>query len=179
MNRQNYLISGPSGSGKSTVGKALSNRGYKAIETDSEPGLSSWVHNESKKKLGPEDLPSQPYTRDWLDQHKWVWDTTRFKEILSENSDDSMFFVGGAHNQMEFSDYFSVKFAMFVDNTTLIKRLQTREPERWKNGFTEIQNMLDWNERWQEWSSSRSFILINGAQPVNKIADQILSKLPL
>src|SRR5215471_18443927 len=94
-----YLIFGLSGSGKSTVQKELQRRGYHAIETDFEPGLSAWINKRTGKKA-PETTP--PFTQAWLDKHEWNWDKDRVESLLQDTSQDAIFFCGGANNMEQF-----------------------------------------------------------------------------
>ena len=97
-----YHLSGPSGSGKSHVGRELGNRGFRVIETDFEPGLSSWVNKATKEKVT--DLPPQPYPKEWVDAHSWLWDALRMGELIQEIDTEPVFFVGGAPNEKDFYD---------------------------------------------------------------------------
>jgi shikimate kinase len=168
-----YHITGPSGSGKSTVGRVLEKRGFRVIETDFEPGLTGWVHNKTKEKIT--ETPPQPFPEEWVAAHGWYWNATRLDEILAEIGDESVFFVGGGHNEKEFYHLFEKRFGLFVDSDTLVKRLQPREPERWLDGSVELKNLLDWNTRSKDFNKAHGAITIDSSQDPEVIADFILS----
>lgn len=170
-----YLISGPSGSGKTTVGTYLAKQGYTVIETDHEPGLSGYVHKQTGEKA-PERLP-YPLPQEWLDTYSWDWDKARMKELFDKHKDDIVFFCGGAHNEKNYFDWFDLRFALSVDNDTLKKRLQKREPHRWLDNSPELNNMLTWNTRFCEYSQQVGAILINSSQPIAQIATNILTEI--
>jgi shikimate kinase len=170
-----YHISGPSGSGKSYVGRELGNRGFRVIETDFEPGLASWVNKESGKKVI--ELPPQPYPKEWVETHGWLWDAMKFNELVDETDDKPVFFVGGAHNQKDFYELFNKRFGLYVDTPTLISRVQPREPERWADGSAELQGLIDWNERSKDYERSSGAILIDSSVPVELVADTILKHI--
>lgn len=169
-----YHISGPSGSGKSHAGRELQKRGLKVVETDFEPGLSAWVNKETGKKV---EAPSQPFPKEWVDTHAWLWDVLRFEELAREAGEEPVFLVGGAHNQKDFHHLFDKRFGLFVDTPTLIERLKAREPERWVDGSAELQGLIDWNERSKEYERSNGAILIDSSQPVETVADTIVKHI--
>jgi hypothetical protein len=131
-----YHITGPSGSGKSTVGQVLQKRGFRVIEADSEPGVSGWVHGETSEKIT--QTPPQPFPEDWVAAHRWLWDEAKIQELIAASGDKPIFFVGGAHNEKDTYHLFEKRFGLFIDDATLIKRLQAREPQRWANGSAEL-----------------------------------------
>jgi adenylate kinase family enzyme len=167
-----YHITGPPGSGKSTVGKVLEKRGYRVIETDFEPGISAWVHMETKQKAVT--APPQPFPADWVAAHRWLWDEATTKKILADIGDEPVFFVGGAHNEKDLYHLFDKRFGLNIDSDTMIKRLQAREPERWRDGSAELGKMLDWNTRSKEFNELHGAISVDGSQDPEVIADIIL-----
>lgn len=168
-----YHISGPSGSGKSHVGRELGRRGYQVIETDSEPGLSSWVNRSTGEKVT--DLPPQPYSKNWVDAHSWLWDALKLRELIEKIDAEPVFFAGGAHNETEFFDLFDQRFGLYADTPTLVQRLQPREPGRWVNGSAELRRLTEWNEQFRDYALSNGAILVDSSAPVEIVADNILS----
>lgn len=168
-----YLISGPSGAGKTTVGGYLASRGYSVIETDSEPGLSGYYHRISGVKATTK--PEYPHPQEWLDSYVWNWDATVMKRLFEENKNKTIFFCGGAHNEKDFFDWVDVRFALATDNQDIIKRLQEREPLRWLNDSPELNNMIDWNNRFKDYSKRVGAKLIDSSQIPEKVADDIIN----
>lgn len=170
-----YLITGPNGSGKSTIGRALAARGYLVIEMDREPGLSGWIDNLSGKKIT--EFPPHPFSQEWMTAHSWIWFRDRFDEILETNADKPIFFCGGAYNQTDFYDSFAERFTLYLDDTTTIKRLQEREPDRWQEGSAELEKTLTWNAKSKQISIEQGSIVIDGSQPIETSINQILGHL--
>ena len=167
-----YHITGPNGSGKSTVGRVLAARGFKVIESDFEPGFSSWVNIESGEK--EINLPSQPIPKKWLAAHAWRWDKKKLYEILATINDGPVFIVGGAYNEHEFYSLFEKRFGFFIDDKTLVKRLRLREPNRWLKDSAELNNSLDWNKRSAEFNLAHGAIPIDGSLDPEVNADIIV-----
>ena len=168
-----YSVTGPSGTGKSTVGRVLQQRGFRVIETDFEDGLSAWFDNDTGDKVT--DMPAQPYSKEWVDAHSWLWDKTRMNEFLDSVSDEPVFFCGGAFNEREFFSSFKMRFGLWVNEQSLIKRLQEREPERWQDGSVELQQQLDWNNRFKDYCQQTGAIVIDSSVRPEAVADSILS----
>jgi broad-specificity NMP kinase len=173
------LIAGVSGTGKTTVGKELSKRGYKVLETDHLTGLSSWVNINTGK-----NVPHKPpFSEEWLNQHHWIWNEKVLNLILSQNNKEGVFFVGDATNSMSFFKYFNHVFLLKVDRQTLKHRLQNREPEktidpeRWLASNPEIHRILDWNDKSVHEYSDQGAIVLDGNRSPAKIADEMINIL--
>jgi hypothetical protein len=170
-----YHISGPSGSGKSTVGRVLQQRGFRVIETDFQDGLSGWFDKDTGQKVT--EMPPQPYTERWIEAHSWLWDKGKMNELLSSVGDETVFFCGGAHNEKDFYGSFEKRFGLCVDGDTLVSRLQPREPERWVDGSTELNNQLEWNEIFKQFCIDTGAIVIDSSVSPDIVADTILSHI--
>jgi adenylate kinase family enzyme len=164
-----YLIIGPSGSGKTTVGDTLRRRGYKVIETDNT--LGAYYDRKTGKKN--KERPPIPITQQWLDQYAWNWDGELLNDILETNKDETIFFCGVAHNENSYFKKFDLRFALSVDDQTLIQRLQKREPERWVSGSPELNNQLAWNKKFREFSEQIGAVLIDSSRTAEEVADSI------
>jgi adenylate kinase family enzyme len=169
-----YLIYGLSGSGKSTIQKELTKRGYHAIETDFEPGLSSWINKRTGKRA-PEITP--PFTAAWLEKYEWNWDKGKVEELFQDKSHDTIFFCGGANNLEQFLHYFDKIFALAIGTDTMKRRLQTREPERWQEGSPELTRMLKWNKIFIPYNTRPGITLIHTDRPVEVVVDEILEHI--
>lgn len=168
-----YLISGPSGSGKTTVGNELRSRGFHVIETDHEPGLSSWVNNDTGKK--PTELPDQPYHKEWVDSHSWLWDGNVLKNLVHSAQEEHLFFCGGAFNEKDFYGLFDKRFGLYVDDDILMDRLLVREPERWVVGSAERAKKLAWNQKFRDYSREMGAILLDSSVPTTALADTVVA----
>jgi shikimate kinase len=165
-----YRIAGMSGTGKSAVGIDLRNRGYHVIDTDDEVGLSTWVHRETNQPVA--EPSEQPFPQAWLDEHIWVWNVAKLRELIADPTRDMIFFCGGAHNEEDCSHLFDHTFFLVLDDETLTARLQQREPQRWADGSPELQRVLEWNRT--PWDPGDDVLLIDAARPIDLVAEDIL-----
>lgn len=171
-----YLITGPNGSGKSTVFKELIRRGYYAIETDFESGISGWFDNKTQRRT--ESFPAHPFSKRWLDAHSWLWDAERITELITKNSAEHIFFAGGAYNQHDLYHLFDKHFTLFTDDETLTMRLQARgEGDRWLDASPELAKMLAWNKKSKQHALDSGGIVIDSGRPIKIITDEILEKI--
>jgi hypothetical protein len=173
-----YLISGPNGTGKSTVGRVLQSRGFRVIETDTEPGVSAWFDNASGQKVNREDMPEYPVPAKWLAAHSWLWDRAKMNELFASVGPEPTFFVGGAYNEHEFMEDFYKRFALHTTNENIKTRLQSEERgegNRWVDGSPSLLGALDWNSRFVHVSKANGAILIDSTPAPDSIADTILT----
>lgn len=170
-----YHISGPSGSGKSTVGRVLIQRGYRVIETDFEDRLSGWFDDATSQKVTK--MPPQPYSKEWVAAHGWLWDKDRMNELLKSVGDEPVFFCGGAHNEKNYYSSFAKRFGLIVSGKTLVSRLQPREPERWVDGSAELKLGLEWNKKFKDYCIATGAVVIDSSVSPDIVADTILKNL--
>jgi gluconate kinase len=168
-----YSITGPSGSGKSTVGRVLKQRGFRIIETDFEDGLSAWFTADSGERVTK--MPAQPYQKEWIDAHKWLWDVRRMNELLDSVGDEPVFFCGGAYNEKDFFNAFEMRFGLCTTEDKIIERLKQREPQRYQDGSFELQKQIIWNEHFREYCQKTGAIIIDSSHSSDEVADNILS----
>ncbi len=171
-----YLIFGPSGTGKSTVQKELANRGFRAIETDNEPGLSCWVDLETGTKLVHSEI-IKPFTAEWLQSHVWQWDEKLMQRLLDGVGDEPVFFCGGAKNMKKFMPQFALKFALVIDNDTMKHRLQLREPVRWQDDSPEIVRALRRNKEFVAENKQAGIVFIDSNRPIEAVTADILEHI--
>lgn len=169
-----YLISGPSGAGKSTVGKYLTELDYKVIETDHEPGLSSFYDKVTNKKI---ENYAFPLSKEQLDRYVWNWDREVLSQLLAKAEDQAVFFVGGANNEAKFFTKFRAIFALCAPNYVLKTRLQVREPHRWADGTAELNNTIEWNTKFRDYSIKNGSTIIDSSQLPEIVTNDILSEL--
>jgi hypothetical protein len=99
------------------------------------------------------------------------------KELLSSVGIDPVFFCGGAFNERDFYSSFEKRFGLYVDNDTMVVRLQSREPERWVEGSAELERQLEWNEKFRDFCISSGAIAINSSTSPDTVADAILQNI--
>jgi len=168
-----YRIAGMSGSGKSAVGLDLRNRGYHVIDTDDEAGLSRWVHRGTNQPVA--EPSHQPFPQAWLEEHIWVWNVDKLRELIADPTHDLIFFCGGSHNEEDCDHLFDRTFYLIIDGDAMKARLQQREPRRWADDSAELKRVLEWNREY--WQPEDEFLVIDATRPVDIVTDEILRRV--
>jgi SAM-dependent methyltransferase len=168
-----YLVSGPAGSGKSLISQLLANRGYYTVDADADHCLSGYYDRHSGKKVTRETI--NPAT--WHEQHLWMWDKARMRQLFEENRHRVAFFCGTAHNESEFYSWFDSRLALFSDNQTLTKRLQKREPDVWPDGSFRLNTLVAWNSEHHEHCRRAGMQPIDATQSPERIVDDVLAAI--
>ncbi|MDN5790237.1 MAG: hypothetical protein L0H25_05120 [Micrococcales bacterium] len=108
----NYLIEGVSGTGKTSVCRELRQRGYYAVNGDTELAFQGPVTGEPK---------------DWgavaLAAH--LASGPRARALVTDQTERFTFFCGGSRNFSKFVDLFDAVFVLGVDVETLSRRLDS------------------------------------------------------
>ncbi|MCC5809414.1 MAG: hypothetical protein JJU06_03490 [Ectothiorhodospiraceae bacterium] len=169
-----YWVFGVNGSGKSTVCNRLKNLGYNAVETDRE--IAGWVHTESGAHILTQSKPLPPGFRD---SHRWCWIREKFEEVISKEECRPVFFCGSASNAWDYSDFFDIKFGLYVDEVTLVQRLQQREPSKWKNESDLLSKVLERRKKFVDTNSRRDVVLVDASGYPSEIVENILLRCGL
>jgi len=115
------LITGMSGTGKSTVVRALSARGYRAVDLDCDD-YSEWV-----VVTDDSQQPGTPVEPD----KDWVWREERVQELLSTDDTEALFVSGCASNMGKFRGQFDHVILLSAAAPIIVCRLQTRESNQY------------------------------------------------
>jgi hypothetical protein len=167
------LIAGGSGSGKSTVGYVLKSRGFPVVDADMDRELSGYVNRKSGLRVN--DVPPQPYPKEWMEEHSWQWSMERMQQLAEHHREHCTFLCGGAGDIGKFYSFFKLRFLIWVDGETTAKRLQSREPERWKDDSFELASVLNENKHLRRWAIKEGFTIIIGSLAPELIAEDILA----
>lgn len=116
MGKRNYLIEGVSGSGKTTVCHELRRRGFKALNGDRDLAYQ-----------GDPETGEPWHGEPTHDRH--IWNVTRVREVVADQSEPVTFFCGGSRNHRRFSHLFDAVFILEIDVATLNQRLDGRPDE--------------------------------------------------
>ena len=112
------LLTGLSGTGKSTVIGALADRGYKAVDLDTD-AWSEWGAVERDGAPAAPESPVEP-GRDW------VWREDRLRDLLSTEDADVLFVGGCAENMGKFRGRFDHIVLLSAPASVMVERLATR-----------------------------------------------------
>lgn len=117
MGRRNYLIEGVSCSGKTTICNELCERGYHAINGDTELAYQG------------DPATGEPVGGHAHKHH--IWDVNKVRALAADRSHPETFFCGGSRNWHRFIDVFDRVFVLELDLVTLNRRLAARPEDEW------------------------------------------------
>lgn len=158
------LITGMSGTGKTTVILDLQNRGYKAVDLDSD-AFSIWVDAE----------PDPAYPDNEVQPGKdWVWDEQRIHELLAIRDTDLLFVSGCASNMPKFYQSFEHVVLLTAPASTIVGRLQTREGPAYGRSSEEVDRVLRLQQTIEPLLRQRADLEIDTSIPHPPTAELIL-----
>jgi len=158
MGKKNYLIEGVSGTGKSSVCNELNQRGYYAIDGDTE--------------LAYQGDPNTGISTVGFTHEHHIWDIGKVKSIVAEQDHDVTFFCGGSRNFKDFIDLFDKVFVLEIDTDTLNERLDNRPDNAW--GKNQIERDLILNLQTTKEDIPGNGIIIDATQPLENVVDKII-----
>ncbi len=126
------LLTGMSGSGKSTLTAALAERGYKAVDLDSE-AWSHWVD------VARDTAPGTPVEAG----RDWVWQDERVRGLLASGDADTLVVSGCSPNQGQFYGLFDAVVLLSAPELVVMERLAARTGNDYGKGPGEAERVLD------------------------------------
>ena len=159
-----YLITGESGTGKTSLAAELRRRGYRAYDGD------TFAYH-------ADPATGQPITArlDHYAHIDWLWDTAHLRQLLAVPGD--LFITGATDNQQDFYPLFATIFIFTIDAHTLTQRLQHRRPGDYGMRPEELQDILHTFQGFTQRTIEAGAIPIDAAQPLAKVADDILAHI--
>jgi shikimate kinase len=119
-----FLITGQPGTGKSTIKAELVSRGIRAYDAD-EDHLAHWYSSDGT----PVPHDEEESTPEFVASH--TRDIARQTILDMTTETNSMFICGDPENEDELQDFFTVIFALTLDETIRQQRLDTRTNNLW------------------------------------------------
>jgi adenylate kinase family enzyme len=165
-------IAGCSGAGKTAIAAVLARRGLAAIDADDDPFLARTVDAAGSVV---EEAEEPDFA--WLSRHGWAWNPDRLDELIRAAAPATLYVCGGADNQLELADCFTVVFLLEIDEPTMLARLDARRDyhdwgrigdtrEYLRRKLPELQDRL----------RASGAIPIDARQPLDQVVDAILSR---
>jgi len=173
-----YWINGGSGTGKSSALLELRQRGYETYDVDEAGPVTAKWHNIKTGYIHPKSsIKAHMRTPEFLEEH--AWNVARQDVVdMAEKAKGRPIFLGGTiKNSNEITDLFAKTFALVVDNDTLKHRLLNRTNNDWGKSPHELKLALEWNKNAFMAHAKKGHIIIDAAQTVEKVVDEILSYL--
>jgi AAA domain len=173
-------ITGLSGTGKSAVVHELQRRGYEAHGMD-EHGFAYWVHRRTHKIQQLPQGHSSFDIHNWYTEHEWVLDAGKVKQLKehSDVSNKTVFLCGVASGEAKAWKYFDQAFALVVDSDTLRQRIASRTTNDFGKSSAELAEIMRWHGTYKNTYRKFGANIINAAQPLTAVVDEILAKLKI
>ena len=167
-----HLIRGLEGTGKTSLCKALSERGYAAIDTDIYPGLAQWVHIDTGvPAAGTPDYVDGA----WIKSHNFIWRPERIGELLALYEGRQAFLCGSSANVQEFYGVLGRRFYLWATDGTITRRLQERNPALWRHGSQELTRRLISNQAARTKAILDGNVVLFAELPVEELATDIMA----
>ncbi len=127
------LLTGMSGTGKTTLTRALAQRGYHAVDADSDD-YSTWVAVPVNDAAAGTPVEAD---RDW------VWREDHIHHLLSSAEGAALFVSGCASNMGQFLPQFDHIVLLSAPAETIVARLATRTSNDYGKRPAEVARVLD------------------------------------
>lgn len=168
-----FLITGTSGTGKSAVCRVLKDRGYEAYDIDDD-GLARWQNDQTGYIHPKSSVKPAQRTPEFIAAHTWVVPRERLEELARNSGDSPVFICGSLGSADRDRDLFEKMIALYVDDDTLVHRLTTRTSNDWGKQPHELEQSLRHHHAIYDTHRAMGGIVIDAAQPVENVVDDIL-----
>lgn len=165
-----YYITGVSGVGKSTIAKEIAKRGYASFDIDDVEGLCHWMNKATKENVGNR----AGIGRDFVEEHKWVVDIEKMKELL-KSYDQDVVVSGVCANQDEYLHLFDKVFLLHCSEETFIHRLNTREDDRFGKDPGQQAGVINWYRKFEEYMKGFGAIPVTSEGELSAVVEEIIS----
>lgn len=143
----------------------------RAFDIDAVPDLCHWEN----KITGERGKYRSGVGRDWIEAHDWICDSIRLRELLDAQGDNTVVVAGITSNQNEYLDLFDKIFLLYCREETFLRRLNTREGNKFAKEKSEQEYVLSWYKNFEEKMRNQGAIPINTEDPIHSVTDLIMS----
>jgi dephospho-CoA kinase len=156
------LLTGMSGTGKSTVIRALTARGYKAVDTDADEWCE-WVDIAVGSE--PAGMSAGP---------DWVWRADRMQQLLATDDADVLFVSGCKSNQGRFYRQFDHIILLSAPEVVMRERLATRTNNSYGKDPAELAQILSYLTTVEPRLRAAASLEVDTRAPVDQVVETIL-----
>lgn len=116
------LIIGPPGAGKTYIAEIMRERNLPAYDGDHIPQLTHWTDKSGAVVTWTEDV-----TKDWYNDHSFVWNTNILKRFLEKRP--KVFIFGVCDNIFDMIPFFDRTWYLHIPVTEIPRRLTSKHRE--------------------------------------------------
>jgi len=157
------LLTGMSATGKSTITAAIAERGYDAVDLDTDV-WSHWVDVVDDAEPG---TPVQP-GRDW------VWRDDRVRSLLGAGRSDILVVSGCSPNQGDFYPLLDAVVLLSAPDDVVVERLATRTGNDYGKGEGEAHRVLELIREVEPLLRAGATHEIDTSRPFHDVLDAVL-----
>ena len=157
------LLTGMSGTGKSSVIAALSARGYRAIDLDTDE-WSEWITTDEQP-----DSPAE----NWRNRD-WVWREPRVRRLLSAEGEGVLFISGTSANQGQLYPLLDHIVLLSAPTPVIVQRLATRTNNPYGKHPDELARVLGHIETVEPLLRRRATEEVDTSPPLDEVVETIL-----
>ena len=171
MASKTIFITGVSGTGKSTVCRALAAKGYTTIGLDEMPGLSCWIHKQTREKLDKK----ADFSEEFLATYEWVCDMASLKELVAKK-EGLVFIAGNVENVLECITFAGKSFVLICSPETFLKRINGREDNEYGKDEDARNFLLSYYQSDNKKCLEAGAIAVDAELPLEQVVENILDK---
>lgn len=162
-------VTGVPGAGKSTVRGELRRLGKAALGVD-EDHIGAF-HTASGQIVDVPDIVDDP---SWRRLHEWRIVADRLEALLESPQPATIYLCGSAANEGEVWLRFTKVVALVIDDTTLRRRLATRDSNNFGKSDDERELALAWNQNYASDMHRYGALIVDATRPVSAIVEDVI-----